>query len=109
MPGWTAAQPAGMLHARMSEPGGFRGATAIVGVADAGVSIDDVDGIAAAATGGGAHPSMELAQFLGISPSWTDSTTTGGSSFEVHVEHAAAAIALGLCDVAVSVYCSTPA
>ena len=32
----------------------------------------------------------------------------GGSSFEVHVEHAAAAIAAGLCDVVVGVYASTP-
>src|SRR5215212_11326094 len=120
-----------MLHGRMTSTGGFRGAAAIVGVADAvsptgtldgsvralesrvirealddaGLALADVDGIAVAATGGGAHPSMELAQHLGIAPRWTESTTTGGSSFEVHVEHAAAAIALGLCDVAVSVYC----
>src|SRR3546814_6063292 len=33
---------------------------------------------------------------------------TGGSSFEVHVEHAAAAIAAGLCEVAVIVYAATP-
>jgi acetyl-CoA acetyltransferase len=33
---------------------------------------------------------------------------TGGSSYEVHVEHAAAAIASGLCDVVVSVYAATP-
>ena len=33
---------------------------------------------------------------------------TGGSSYEVHVEHAAAAIAAGLCDVVVSVYAATP-
>jgi acetyl-CoA acetyltransferase len=123
-----------MLHGRMTSRGGFRGAAAIVGVADAvsptgmldgsnraleaqvirealedaGLSIGDVDGLAVASTGMGAHPSMELAQHLGITPRWTDTTTTGGSSFEVHVEHAAAAIALGLCDVAVSAYCSTP-
>ena len=51
---------------------------------------------------------MELAEYLGIQPRWTDSTQTGGSSFEIHVEHAAAAIALGLCDVAVIVYARTP-
>ena len=33
---------------------------------------------------------------------------TGGSSFEVHAEHAAAAIAAGLADVVVSVYAATP-
>ena len=32
---------------------------------------------------------------------------TGGSSFEVHLEHGAAAIAAGLCDVVVSVYAAT--
>jgi acetyl-CoA acetyltransferase len=32
----------------------------------------------------------------------------GGSSYELHVEHAAAAIAAGLCDVVVSVYAATP-
>ncbi|MEJ7584846.1 MAG: acetyl-CoA acetyltransferase [Acidimicrobiales bacterium] len=41
-------------------------------------------------------------------PRWTDSTQTGGSSFQIHVEHAAAAIALGLCDVAVSVDATPP-
>ena len=134
MPGWTAAQPAGMLLGRMTSTGGFRGAAAIVGVADAvsptgtldgsaraleaqvirealedaGLSIGDVDGIAVSTASGSFSPSMELAQYLGVTPRWTDSTTTGGSSFEIHVEHAAAAIALGLCDVAVSVYSSTP-
>ena len=33
---------------------------------------------------------------------------TGGSSYELHVEHAAAAIAAGLCDVVVGVYAATP-
>ena len=69
---------------------------------DAGLSIEDVDGVC--------HPqsSMVLAEYLRIVPRWTESTMTGGSSFEVHAEHAAAAIAAGLCDVVVSVYASTP-
>ena len=69
---------------------------------DAGLTIDDVDGVFSAGD------SMGLAEFLRITPRYTDSTSVGGSSFEVHVEHAAAAIALGLCDVAVSVYAQTP-
>jgi acetyl-CoA acetyltransferase len=123
-----------MLPGRMGSNGGFRGAAAIVGVADAvsptgtldgstkaletqvirealedaGLTIGDVDGIAVSTASGSFSPSMELAQHLGVTPRWTDSTTTGGSSFEIHVEHAAAAIAAGLCDVAVSVYSSTP-
>ncbi len=51
---------------------------------------------------------MALAEYLGVHPRFTDSTMTGGSSFEVHVEHAAAAIAAGLADVVMSVYASTP-
>ena len=66
---------------------------------DAGLTIDDVDAVFSNTSAGWA-PTLELAEYLGISPRWTDSTNTGGSSFEIHVEHAAAAIALGLCDVA---------
>jgi acetyl-CoA acetyltransferase len=69
---------------------------------DAGLRISDVDGVFCTGS------SVELAQNLGIQPRYTDSTSTGGSSYEIHVEHAAAAIALGLCDVAVTVYAATP-
>lgn len=71
-------------------------------LADAGLSLGDVDGLCHAAS------SMELAEYLGIHPRFTDSTNTGGSSFEVHAEHAAAAIAAGLCEVVVGVYANTP-
>ena len=117
----------------MVSPGEARGAVAIVGVADAasptgelgrtsrslevemiaealadaGLSLSDVDGVCCA-QGLGFAPSVELAEYLRIQPRWTDSTQTGGSSFEVHVDHAAAAIALGQCDVAISVYAGTP-
>ena len=74
-------------------------------LADAGLTIADVDGVACAT---GMMASVDLAEYLGIQPRWTDSTMTGGSSFEVHVEHAAAAIAAGLCDVALIVYAATP-
>ena len=106
----------------------LRGAAAIVGVADAasptgeleltgraleaamirealddaGLTLADVDGVCHVGS------SMQLAEFLGIAPRFTDSTATGGSSYEVHVEHAAAAIAAGLADVVVSVYAATP-
>jgi acetyl-CoA acetyltransferase len=107
---------------------GVRGASAIVGVADdasptgqleiggraleaamieqalsdAGLTIADVDGVCHTGS------SMGLAEYLGVHPRFTESTNTGGSSFEVHVEHAAAAIAAGMADVVVSVYASTP-
>jgi acetyl-CoA acetyltransferase len=71
-------------------------------LADAGLTIDDVDGVC--------HPmsSMLFAEYLGVHPRFTDSTMTGGSSFEVHLEHAAAAINAGVCDVVVDVYGATP-
>jgi acetyl-CoA acetyltransferase len=71
-------------------------------LADAGLTLADVDGVCHA------QSSMGLAEYLGIHPTFTDSTNTGGSSFEVHAEHAAAAINAGLCDVVISVYASTP-
>ncbi len=74
---------------------------------DAGLSIADVDGVCIN-NGPGWAASMELAEYLGIQPTWTDSTQTGGSSFEILVEHAAAAIALGRCEVAIVVYAATP-
>jgi len=71
-------------------------------LADAGLSLSDVDGVTHAMS------SMGLAEYLGIHPRFTDSTLTGGSSYEIHVEHAAAAIHAGLCEVVIGVYASTP-
>jgi acetyl-CoA acetyltransferase len=69
---------------------------------DAGLTLADVDGVC--------HPesAVAFAEYLGLHPVFVESTMTGGSSYEVHVEHAAAAIAAGVCDVVVSVYASTP-
>ncbi len=69
---------------------------------DAGLTIDDVDGIAA-----GGMPTG-LAEYLAVQPRYLDGTMVGGSSYELHVEHAAAAIAAGLCEVVVGVYAATP-
>jgi acetyl-CoA acetyltransferase len=72
---------------------------------DAGLSISDVDAVFAAGDYGA---SMYVAEHLGIHPRYTDSTSIGGSSYEVHVEHAAAAIALGLCEVALIAHGQAP-
>ncbi|MBS0562905.1 MAG: thiolase, partial [Proteobacteria bacterium] len=50
---------------------------------------------------------MSLCEYLGLRDVFTDSTIIGGSSFEVHVAHAMAAIQLGLCSVAAIAYGST--
>jgi len=72
---------------------------------DAGLSIADVDCVM---SNNGMMASLDLGERLGVRGRFTDSTMTGGSSPEVHVEHAAAAIAGGLCEVAVIVYAATP-
>ena len=41
---------------------------------------------------------MTITHYLGITPKWVDGTAVGGCSFMIHVRHAAAAIASGLCD-----------
>ena len=91
-----AASPTGELdqHGRALEVAMIREA-----LDDAGLTLADVDGIAYAA----AMPTG-LAEYLGIQPRYLDGTMVGGSSYELHVEHAAAAIAAGLCEVVVGVY-----
>ena len=94
-----AASPTGELETRgrVLEAAMIREA-----LADAGLTLDDVDGVCCSGMATG------IAEYLGIHPRFVDGTFVGGSSFEVHVEHAAAAIAAGLCDVVVGVYASTP-
>ena len=60
---------------------------------DAGLKPTDIDGVATA----GASP-VELAHYLGITPTYADGTSVGGCSFMLHVRHAAAAINEGLCN-----------
>jgi acetyl-CoA C-acetyltransferase len=74
-------------------------------LADAGLALSDVDGLFTA--GVGPIGVMTLAEHLNLQPRFHDSTNIGGSSFVAHVLHAAAAIAAGLCEVALIVYGST--
>ncbi|OBF24872.1 acetyl-CoA acetyltransferase [Mycobacterium sp. ACS4331] len=76
-------------------------------LADAGLTLRDVDGLCTC-TGGTLMHSVELAEYLGITPRFTDATQTGGASYGLYVEHAAAAIAAGLAETVVIVYASTP-
>jgi acetyl-CoA acetyltransferase len=73
---------------------------------DAGLSLKDVDGLFCATTQARTS-AMSLVEYLGLPNAYTDSTIVGGSSFEVHVAHAQAALAAGLCTVAVIAYGST--
>ncbi|OBK82108.1 acetyl-CoA acetyltransferase [Mycobacterium sp. 1164985.4] len=76
-------------------------------LADAGLSLRDVDGLCTC-TGGTLMHSVELAEYLGITPRFTDATQTGGASYGLYIEHAVAAISAGLAETVVIVYASTP-
>lgn len=66
---------------------------------EAGLTARDVDGVFSAGLGG-MFATLDIAEYLGIEPRYTDSTSVGGSSFVIHLGHAAAAIATGRCSVA---------
>src|SRR5207302_6008984 len=74
-------------------------------LADAGLTKDDVQGFCSVGTG--ALAPVELAEYLGLRPTWVDSTGVGGAAWEFMLEHAAAAIAVGQVDVVVLSYGST--
>ncbi|MBB2919336.1 thiolase C-terminal domain-containing protein [Cupriavidus alkaliphilus] len=61
-------------------------------LADAGLTLADVDGITSAV-----DSPINIAHCLGVTPKWYDGTSVGGCSFLIHVRHAAAAIRAGLC------------
>src|ERR1700684_1464393 len=64
---------------------------ALNALADANLKPTDIDGVATA----GISP-VELAHYLGITPTYADGTSVGGCSFMLHVRHPAAAIDAGL-------------
>ena len=92
-PDKTVAQ----LHAEVA-----RGA-----LADAGLTLADVDGYFCAgdAPGLGAN---NMADYLGLNLRHVDTTDTGGSAYLVHVSHAAQAIAEGRCKVALITLAGRP-
>lgn len=69
---------------------------------DAGLTLADIDGVCHHVN------SIMFAEFLGINARFTDSTSTGGSVFEVYLEHAASAIAAGVAECVLVVFAQTP-
>lgn len=59
-----------------------------------GIPISRIDGVF------GAGVSSQIAEYLGLRPTYIDTTSVGGCSFEMHVHHALCAIAAGVIDVA---------
>ena len=74
-------------------------------LADAGLDRTRVDGFASA--GLGTLAPVEVAEYLGLRPTWMDSTSVGGSTWEVMAAHAADAIAAGHAEAVLLVYGST--
>ena len=66
---------------------------------DAGLSMADVDAYFCAGDAPG-FGALSMSEYLGLRPSYMDTTEGGGASYLSHVGHAAAAIAAGKCDVA---------
>jgi acetyl-CoA C-acetyltransferase len=75
---------------------------------DAGLGHKDVDGYFCAGDAPGLGP-INMVDYLGLDPRFVDSTDTGGSSYCVHVEHAAQAIAMGRCRIALVTLAGRPA
>lgn len=72
-------------------------------IEDAGIEKRDIDGIMSAGVGP-EDMTVALSEYLGIESRFVDGTMTGGSSFEFHVQHAAAAIRDGICDTILITY-----
>jgi acetyl-CoA C-acetyltransferase len=81
---------------------------ALGALADAGLAMSDVDAYFCAGDAPGFGP-LSMADYLGLKRlRYLDSTETGGSSYLVHVGHAAAAIAAGKCRVALITLAGLP-
>ena len=76
-------------------------------IADAGLTKDDVDGYFCAGDAPGLGP-LSLVDYMGLNLKHMDATETGGSSYVLHVGHAAEAIALGKCSVALITLAGRP-
>lgn len=74
---------------------------------DAGLSKDDVDGYFCAGDAPGLGP-LSMLEYMNLKVRHLDSTDAGGSSYLVHVAHAAEAIAAGKCNVALVTLAGRP-
>ncbi|MEN9316823.1 MAG: hypothetical protein RIS35_3216 [Pseudomonadota bacterium] len=76
-------------------------------LADAGLTKDDIDGYFCAGDAPGLGP-LSMVDYMGLKVRHVDSTDIGGSSYIAHVAHAAQAIAVGKCNVALITLAGRP-
>src|SRR5579862_6808486 len=81
---------------------------ALAALQDAGLSRDDVDGYFCAGDAPGPWPAT-MAEYMNLKLRHVDSTELGGTSYVALAAHAAEAIALGKCDVALITLAGRPA
>ena len=81
--------------------------SALGALADAGLTKNDVDGYFCAGDAPGLGP-LSLVDYMGLNLKHMDATETGGSSYVLHVGHAAEAIAMGKCSVALITLAGRP-
>jgi len=74
---------------------------------DAGLTFRDVDGYACAGDAPGLGP-LAMVDYMNLRVRHMDSTDTGGSSYLIHVMHAAEAIATNKCDIALVTLAGRP-
>jgi len=74
---------------------------------DAGLTRNDVDGYFCAGDAPGLGP-LSMVDYMGLRIRHMDTTETGGSSYVIHVAHAAEAIAAGKCTVALITLAGRP-
>jgi acetyl-CoA acetyltransferase len=75
----------------------------LAAIADAGLELKDIDGLCAA-TSTHAFPTVSVAEYLGITPTFFDGTNIGGCSSEMHLLQAALALDAGLCNAVLICY-----
>ncbi|MFI9822884.1 thiolase C-terminal domain-containing protein [Streptomyces sp. NPDC052013] len=109
----SSPRKAAVVGVALSDCGRLDGTTAYAlhaqaarrALADAGLERTVVDGFASA--GLGTLAPVEVAEYLGLRPTWVDSTSVGGATWEVMAAHAADAIAAGHARAVLLVYGST--
>jgi acetyl-CoA C-acetyltransferase len=80
---------------------------ALGALADAGLTLADVDGYFCGRDAPGFGP-LSMADYLGLRLRYYDSTESGGSSYIAHLGHAASAIAMGKCSIALITLAGKP-